>query len=313
MRLLSGPLTFQVFADHTPSDGKPVYPGQKHGTLAEHKRFLQYVSKRGAGIYFTVNQTDGAGRKTENITRIRAYMIDCDGLSTPAAKHAAIERLYATGLKPSAIVETKNGLHAYWYSTGEERIDPHEYRRVNRRLAHHYGADINATDITRVLRVPGFPHQKDPRNPFMVTLISEDPTLLYTPEQLLEAYPPAPSELTTHATSDTAPIRLNTTANAGNSRAAQAYIAAAITNQSELVRTADHGERNAALNRAAFSLGKLANLESFDATAIEAALLDAATSAGLTPHEATSTIRSGLTAGQRQPRSITLTTQEAAA
>ena len=37
---------------------------------------------RGAGVYFTVNRTDGAGRKGKNITNIRAvWQEDDDGVA----------------------------------------------------------------------------------------------------------------------------------------------------------------------------------------------------------------------------------------
>ncbi len=306
MRILQGNLTIQVFADHKLAR-KPVYAGQKHGTLAEHKRFLHYINRRGGGIYFTVNETDGAGRKTGNITRIRAYIIDCDGLNTSAAKNASIERIYASGLPPSAIVETRNGIHAYWYSRGDEPADPHAYRRINLRLAHHYGADMGATDITRVLRVPGFLHQKEPNNPFMVKLLFEDPTLTYTPDQLLEIYPASPDEQSAPI-SESAPIRLS----AGNSATAHAYLSAALTNQITIVRDANEGKRNATLNRAAYSLGQLTTLDGYNADAVQDALLAAALDAGLSDDEARSTIRSGLTAGMKRPRTVTLTTAQEA-
>ncbi len=307
MRILQNDLTIQVFADHKHAT-KPVYPGQKHGTLAEHKRFLHYINRRGGGIYFTVNQTDGSGRKTENITRIRAYFIDCDGLHTSAAKNARIERIYASGLPPSAIVETRNGVHAYWYSHGDEPADPHAYRLINRRLAHHYGGDMGATDIARVLRIPGFLHQKDPNTPFVVKLLFEDPNLVYTPQQLLEVYPAIPDERT-EPINDNTPIRLS----AGNSATAHAYLSAALTNQAALVRDASEGKRNETLNRAAYSLGQLTTLDGYDTDTIQNTLLAAALDAGLNDHEARSTIRSGLKAGMKRPRAITLNTQEVAA
>ena len=287
MRILQGQVAFQVFTDHKATH-KPVYPGQKYGTLAEHERFLRYINGRGGGIFFAVNQTDNVGRKTANITRVRAYFADCDGLRT------------------SALVETRNGIHAYWYSRGDEGVDPQAYRRVNRRLAHHYGADPIATPITTVLRVPGFLHQKHPSDPFMVKLLYEDPDLTYTPEELLEVYPEAPNE---HAApvGDAEPIRLS--ASAGPR--AHAYLSAAIANQTNRVRETSEGKRNEELNKAAFSLGRLTDVDGFDHDAVAYALLGAALDAGLDEPEARTTIRSGLAAGMKRPRPIVLNAQEA--
>src|SRR5215471_17224946 len=51
----------------------------RYGTLAEHYDWLVKQNARGAGIYITVNETDGKGRKKTNITRIRALFNDLDG------------------------------------------------------------------------------------------------------------------------------------------------------------------------------------------------------------------------------------------
>src|SRR5262249_49751906 len=41
----------------------------RYGTLADHYEWLVKQNARGAGIYFTVNETDRGGRKTANIKR----------------------------------------------------------------------------------------------------------------------------------------------------------------------------------------------------------------------------------------------------
>ena len=46
-----------------------------------------------------------------------------------------------------------------------------------------------AKDISRVLRIPGYYHMKNPQDRFLVKLIDIDPTLTYTEQQMLEAFP----------------------------------------------------------------------------------------------------------------------------
>lgn len=86
------------------------------------------------------------------------------------------------------------------------------------------------------------------------------------------------------------------------------YAAAAL--QSELdnllaVRPGSH-QRNDTLNRAAFALGQLVGAGLLPSGLATAALAEASTAIGLPPAEADATIRSGLTAGARTPRRITL-------
>ena len=81
-----------------------------------------------------------------------------------------------------------------------------------------------------------------------------------------------------------------------------AYAMAALHQETRLVSTARPGTRNDTLNRAAFSLGQLAAAGLLPALAVVTALSSAAHRAGLPAEEARRTIRSGMTAGARNPR-----------
>jgi hypothetical protein len=87
-------------------------------------------------------------------------------------------------------------------------------------------------------------------------------------------------------------------------RGADAYAAAALGDECGTVAATAPGGRNHALNRAAFSLGTLVGAGRLDEPTTAGALLAAAVSAGLGEAEAERTIRSGLSAGMRQPRRI---------
>jgi hypothetical protein len=73
------------------------------------------------------------------------------------------------------------------------------------------------------------------------------------------------------------------------------------------VAGAAEGTRNDTLNRAAFSLGQLVAAGMLPAAAVSTALADVASSAGLPPDETRRTIRSGMTAGLRNPRQLDVT------
>jgi hypothetical protein len=80
------------------------------------------------------------------------------------------------------------------------------------------------------------------------------------------------------------------------------YGLAALRREVTDVRAAQEGTRNDRLNRAAFSLGMLVAGGEVDQALVEAELLAAALAAALPEREARASIRSGLTAGARQPR-----------
>lgn len=90
----------------------------------------------------------------------------------------------------------------------------------------------------------------------------------------------------------------------------QAYAANALDGECQRVATAPEGQRNAILNRAAFSLGTLVGAGALDEHVAVEALTAAAASAsqaGAQPmreREVMATIRSGLREGMRRPRSL---------
>lgn len=80
------------------------------------------------------------------------------------------------------------------------------------------------------------------------------------------------------------------------------YGPAALAREAEQVATAPKGQRNHALNRAAFNLGQLIAAGHLTEAEVTTKLADAATRAGLGATEAARTIASGLEAGQSHPR-----------
>lgn len=79
------------------------------------------------------------------------------------------------------------------------------------------------------------------------------------------------------------------------------YAEAALDAEADRVARAPVGTRNDTLNRAAFALGRFVGAGLLDAAAVRWELTVAARYAGLGPAEIRGTIRSGLTAGRRQP------------
>lgn len=169
--------TFQVFDD---LKGRKLagLAQIRHGSLETHGAELARAQAHGAGVFVTVNATDGRGRRLANIVRVRAVWAEIDhGL--PAS----------WPLAPHAIIESSPGkYHVYWQVEG---LSPADFAGVMARLVADYGSDPNAKDLARVLRVPGFWHLKDPARPFQVRIVSLEACLPYPADVLLAAFPPA--------------------------------------------------------------------------------------------------------------------------
>jgi hypothetical protein len=180
VRLLSpkvGGFTVQTFSDNKSTRD----PSLTHIIQSPaHDKLLQ-LHARGAGIYVTVNETDGNGRKSENITRIRAvWQEDDDGFDG------------AFPLQPSTVVETSPGhFHRYWLVADDWPADERgrgDFAAAMERMVASYGSDKNAKDISRVLRVPGFLHRKG-EAPHLVRIV-ESSGRRYSRAEITAAFPP---------------------------------------------------------------------------------------------------------------------------
>jgi hypothetical protein len=135
----------------------------------------------GYGIFWVVNSFTGA-RRTTNLTRINYWFCECD----EGTKEEQLRRLQLAPLLPSVVVESKRGFHAYWAALD---ATPERWKEIVRwGLVPALKGDPRATDPLRLLRCPGYLHQKDPDDPFMVRKVWET-ALSYTEEQMLAAFP----------------------------------------------------------------------------------------------------------------------------
>jgi len=156
-------ITFQTFTD---AKKKPVQDPLRriiHGHPDALIDLLSAINQKGGGIFWMVNRGDGRGRKASNVIEVRCPFIDLDG--------APMSPLETSAMAPRVIVETSRGkYHAYW---DEITCPPGCFAPMQIALARHFGADESVSDPPRVLRVPGFLHQKD--EPFMTRIVRSTP------------------------------------------------------------------------------------------------------------------------------------------
>jgi Protein of unknown function (DUF3987)/Primase C terminal 2 (PriCT-2)/RepB DNA-primase from phage plasmid len=182
LRLLdpsAGGFTFQTFDDDR-ARKKPALTRIDNSPPPARDELVK-LNKQGAGVFVTINETDGGGRKTENITRIRAvWQEDDDGFDG------------AFPLQPSMVVETSPGhFHRYWLTADDWPADERgraDFAAVMERMVESYGSDNNAKDVARVLRLPGFLHRKS-KTPHLVHII-EASGRRYSREEITAAFPP---------------------------------------------------------------------------------------------------------------------------
>jgi putative DNA primase/helicase len=137
---------------------------QVHGTLQEHFKTLAELNLKGAGVFFTVNETDLKGRTTEHIKKVRALFIDLDGSPLPDFK--------PLGLMPHLIVNTSKGkYHCYWLV---KDCPLESFSLYQQALATRFNSDPKVKDLPRVMRVAGFYHNKSKSYPVKVSTMNGD-------------------------------------------------------------------------------------------------------------------------------------------
>ena len=134
----------------------------------------------GMAVFVMVNAGDLQGRRSENVTSPRALFIDDDkGLLPPDSPQLA-------ALPPTITVRTRKGWHHYWVLVPGEALST--FTPAQAALAEHFGTDPAVKDLARVMRLPGFFHQKDPANPVLVQLVRAG-SERYRIADVLKAYP----------------------------------------------------------------------------------------------------------------------------
>ncbi len=166
--------TFQTFQDKKPVT-KPELT-----RVTEDKQQVAQLHAHGAGVYITVNETDGRGRCSDNIIRVRAVWQEDDNSHDGPFP-----------LAPSMVIETSpRHFHRYWLVADDWPADQQgraHFASVMDRMVESYGSDKHAKDIARVLRVPGFLHRK--AIPTLVRIVGSDGRH-YTRAEIVAAFPP---------------------------------------------------------------------------------------------------------------------------
>ncbi len=121
------------------------------------QQWLKERNRAGYDIYIGMNTLkEGACSRTKrDIHQIRHVYLDLDYRGPEALK--AIQNSDDVP-KPNFVLDTSPGKHQVVWKV--EGATPQEAEDLQQRMAHEFGADIAATDASRVLRLPGFANRK---------------------------------------------------------------------------------------------------------------------------------------------------------
>lgn len=144
--------------------------------VADH---LAWLNDQGAGIFFCVNETDCRGRSSANVIKVRSVYADLDGV--PLDK--------ALEYNPSLVVESSpKKYHVYWFVRD---VPLEAFKQLQQGIIRVLGSDKAVHDLPRVLRVPGYFHNK--KEPYLTHIHSYSGDI-FSFKELTYWFPPEKAE-----------------------------------------------------------------------------------------------------------------------
>jgi hypothetical protein len=158
---------------------------------APFQSWLQEENRSGADIFIGMNPVMGGARSRtkEHIREVRHAYLDLD-----EEAGASLHAIRTTGdvPAPNFVLDTSPGKHQVVWRV--EGFDNHEAESLLRALASQFGGDPAATDISRLLRLPGFTNRK--YNEAFVVRVHHETNALYHGQDfhVLEDSPESPRQ-----------------------------------------------------------------------------------------------------------------------
>ena len=155
---------------------KECTPIKKEYTLQEFitkQKLFDWKNKHNQGVHIAVN---GAHTDKE-VTKVYAQFFEVD--DKPLEEQWRI--IQQLKIKPSIIVKTRKSFHVY-FLIKDGNIK--RFKEIQKRLALTFGGDMQKSNLSTCMRVPGFYHCK--KDPIMVKLVECHPELIYTQDELVK-------------------------------------------------------------------------------------------------------------------------------
>lgn len=174
--------TIQLFDDTKQGRDLARKIDQNKFSKDDLEKGLDAYNKKWAGIFFSINSMKPWERDKASVTKVNARACEVDNLS----KEDQLKLISVAPIAPSLIIESNKSFHMYWFAK-DGTID--NWTKICWWLRNFFGGDpAIASDISRVLRVPGYNHMKDFNKPFMCSIVDWNWNY-YTEEEMLKAYP----------------------------------------------------------------------------------------------------------------------------
>ena len=134
------------------------------------KDYIQTKNKEGFGAYWFPNHPDpemfayNDEKKYLNgrdISSFKYAFVDMDLKDGNWTKEDFIKNVVNFDLRPAIVVDSGNGVHAYWRVKGLDRLS---YAQLQMKLLRHFKTDESVWTVLQLMRIPGSINTKDKEN-----------------------------------------------------------------------------------------------------------------------------------------------------
>ena len=140
-------------------------------TSRKVQAWLRHLNARGYDIYLCVNpiRAGSRGREKSDIEDVRRLQLDLDEDGRKGHDRVLKDVELGALPRPAHILRSSKDRYQILWDTVPNCWSHEQAESVMRGLAERYGGDRAATDVSRVMRLPGFRNCKPGRNRPMVT------------------------------------------------------------------------------------------------------------------------------------------------
>lgn len=173
-----GPFLFRALIDAKDKKKNPAFrPHELAGSFDDHAQQLRRLNDAGYGIFVQINVADGGGWKADNIVAATCLFADFDGVP--------LENVERLALPPHLVVETSRGKrHFYWRVDG---LPINLHPAMQQQLIELFESDKAVHDKPRIMRLPGFLHQKNPDAPYLAHVVEARDAAPYSLDEFRRA------------------------------------------------------------------------------------------------------------------------------
>lgn len=185
-------ITFRLILPQWAKDQNPNLPKVREGQFSEEQ--IKFFNEQGYNIYYLPNYPSiyhpGQTVDGKDIDVFKYVFVDCDLKDGEYADKESFIQAIAEGLEPTTIVDSGNGIHAYWSVSD---LDAMTYLKLQRRLMRRFRTDEAVCTVYQLMRFPGTLNTKVHGN-FKPCEALYESSKVYTAEDLDRALPQLTSE-----------------------------------------------------------------------------------------------------------------------